>query len=395
MVLFSILRILLVWGLMIFVEHRVQMARIRKSTIALLAKAPTLPLIQELLEEVPGKQQRKPRLLGHSLQYMLELYQRSADRYGHPRENRTIGATMVRLVRPLTSVARPLRGPWHIQTLDFPLRPNQVAYQLVRAVVVYRHQLHLAGFHLSCHVEPWVHKSPTNHSPSSEGSYSEPPLLPKSWTEVDITQHVRQRLWNHKGRRVLRLRFACQQQNGSEVLELRWHGTSSLDVAFLLLYFNDTHKGFQKSRLLPGGLEEFMDRESPLPLRKARQAGSIASEVRGRSRERNGPEQNWCSLHPFQVSFHQLGWDHWIIAPHLYTPNYCKGTCPQVLHYGLNSPNHAIIQNLVNELVDQSVPQPSCVPYKYVPISILLIEANGSILYKEYEDMIAQSCTCR
>ncbi|XP_037678319.1 bone morphogenetic protein 15-like [Choloepus didactylus] len=395
MVLFSILRILLVWGLMIFVEHKVQMARVRQSSIALPAKASTLPLIQELLEEVPSKQQRKPRLLGHPLQYMLELYQRSADLHGHPRENRTIGATMVRMIRPLTRVARPLRGPWHIQTLDFPLRPNQVAYQLVRATVVYRHQFHLAHFHLTCHVEPWVHKSSINHFPSSNGSSSEPSLLHKSWTEMDITQHVWQRLWNHKGRRVLRLSFVCQKQKGSEVLELRWHETSSLDTAFLLLYFNDTHKSFQNSRHLPRGLEEFMDRESPPLLRKARQAGSIASEIRGPSRGHDGHEQNWCSLHPFQVSFHQLGWDHWIIAPHLYTPNYCKGACPQVLHYGLNSPNHAIIQNLVNELVDQSVPQPSCVPYKYVPISILLIEANGNILYKEYEDMIAQSCTCR
>jgi growth differentiation factor 9/9B len=66
-----------------------------------------------------------------------------------------------------------------------------------------------------------------------------------------------------------------------------------------------------------------------------------------------------------------------------------------VLPYGLNSPNHAIIQSLVNEMVNQSVPQPSCVPYKFLPMSILLIEANGSILYKEYEGMIAESCTCR
>lgn len=77
---------------------------------ALLPDAPTLSLVQELLEEAPGKQQRKPRILGHPLRYMLELYQRSADASGHPRENRTIGATMVRLVRPLASVARPLRG---------------------------------------------------------------------------------------------------------------------------------------------------------------------------------------------------------------------------------------------------------------------------------------------
>uniref|UniRef100_A0A8D0V7K5 Bone morphotic protein 15 n=1 Tax=Sus scrofa TaxID=9823 RepID=A0A8D0V7K5_PIG len=394
MVLLSIIRTLLLWGLVLFMEHRVQMTQVGQPSVALLPEARTLPLIRELLEEAPGKQQRKPQVLGHPLRYMLELYQRSADARGHPRENRTIGATMVRLVRPLVNGARPLRGPWHIQTLDFPLRPNRVAYQLVRATVVYRHQLHLAPFHLSCHVEPWIQKSTTSHFPSSGRGSLKPSLLPQAWTEMDVTQHVGQKLWNHKGRRVLRLRFMCQQQNGSEILEFRGRGISSLDTAFLLLYFNDT-RSVQKAKLLPRGLEEFMARDPSLLLRKARQAGSIASEVLGPSREHDGPESNQCSLHPFQVSFHQLGWDHWIIAPHFYTPNYCKGVCPRVLHYGLNSPNHAIIQNLVNELVDQSVPQPSCVPYKYVPISILLIEANGSILYKEYEDMIAQSCTCR
>ncbi|XP_004600056.2 bone morphogenetic protein 15 [Ochotona princeps] len=393
MTLLSTFRVLLLWGLMLFIECRVQAAQVGQSSIALLGEDPTLPLIQELLEEAPGKQQRKPQLEGHPLRYMLELYQRSADPRGHPRENRTIGATMVRLVRPSANVARPLRGPWHIKTLDFPLRPNRVAYQLVRAMVVYRHQLHLAHLHLTCHVEPWVQKNPSNHFPPGRGS-TKPSLMSKAWMEMDITQHIQQRLWNHKGRRVLRLRFMCQQQKGSQVQEFQWHSTSSLDIAFLLLYFNDTHKSVQKVKLPPRGLEEFMERESPL-LRRARQAGSIASEVPGSSRARDGPENNQCSLHHFQVSFHQLGWDHWIIAPHLYTPNYCKGVCPRVLRYGLNSPNHAIIQNLVNELVDQSVPQPSCVPYKYVPISILLIEANGSILYKEYEDMIAQSCTCR
>ncbi|XP_062038973.1 bone morphogenetic protein 15 [Lepus europaeus] len=392
MTLLSILRVLL-WGLVIFMEHRVQAAKVGQSSIALLAEAPTLPLIRELLEEAPGKQQRKPQLQGHPLRYMLELYQRSADPHGHPRENRTIGATMVRLVRPLANVARPLRGPWHIKTLDFPLRPNRVAYQLVKATVVYRHQLYLAHFRLSCHVEPWVQKSPTSSLPPGRGS-AKPSLMSKAWMEMDITQHMQQRLWNHKGRRVLRLRFMCQQQKGSDGLEFQWPSTSSLDIAFLLLYFNDTHRSIQKAKAPPRGLEEFMERDSPL-LRRTRQAGSIASEFPGSSRVHDGTENNQCSLHPFQVSFRQLGWDHWIIAPHLYTPNYCKGVCPRVLHYGLRSPNHAIIQNLVNELVDQSVPQPSCVPYKYAPISILLIEANGSILYKEYEDMIAQSCTCR
>ncbi|XP_016008880.2 bone morphogenetic protein 15 isoform X2 [Rousettus aegyptiacus] len=213
MVLLSILRILL-WGLVFFKENRVQMANIGQPSAALLAEAPTLPLIRKLLEEAPHEQQRKPEALGHPMQYMLELYQRSADAHGHPRENRTIGATMVRLVRPLANVARPVRGPWHIQTLDFSLRLNQVAYQLVRATVVYRHQLHLAGFYLSCHVEPWVQKSPTKRFPSLEGGSPMPSLISRAWTEMDITQHVQQRPWNHKGLRVLRLRFMCQQQNG-------------------------------------------------------------------------------------------------------------------------------------------------------------------------------------
>lgn len=113
------------------------------------------------------------------------------------------------------------------------------------------------------------------------------------------------------------------------------------------------------------------------------------------SREHDGPESNQCSLHPFQVSFQQPGLGSLDHCSHLYTPNFCKGVCPRVLHYGLNSPNHAIIRTLsVSWWIRMSLSLPVSL-YKYVPISILLIEANGSILYKEYEGMIAQSCTCR
>lgn len=98
-------------------EHSVQMATVGQSSTALLAESPTLPLIRELLEEAPGKRQRKPWILGHPMQYMLELYQRSADARGHPRENRTIGATMVRLVKPLANVARSLRGELSYHTV--------------------------------------------------------------------------------------------------------------------------------------------------------------------------------------------------------------------------------------------------------------------------------------
>ncbi|XP_005337556.2 bone morphogenetic protein 15 [Ictidomys tridecemlineatus] len=391
------LRILL-WGLVLSLKHGVQMEKLNHpSIIPLPMEFPTSPQYHELVEEEPQNQQREPQLGVYPLQYMLELYQRSVDPDGRPRKNRTIRATMVRLVRPLAYVARPKRGSWHMQTLDFPLGAKQEVYQLVRATVVYRQQLHLAHFNLSCHVEPWAPQSPSNHFPSGRNS-SKPSLMSKAFSEMDITQHILQTLWNHKHHRVLRLHFMCRQQKGSMVPGIQWNGTSPLDTAFLLLYFNDTHKSGQKAKL-PSGLEEILEGGSSL-LRRVRQAGSILPRVSDSSQKQYGSANNQsannqCSLHSFKVTFQQLGWDHWIIAPHHYTPNYCKGSCPRVLHRGLNSPNHAIIQNLVNELVDKNVPQPSCVPYQYAPMSILLIEETGNIQYKEFEGMIAQSCTCR
>ncbi|XP_021009759.1 bone morphogenetic protein 15 [Mus caroli] len=392
MALLTIFRILL-WGMVLFMEQRVQMAKPGWPSTALLADDPTLPSILNLAKDAPGKEMKQwPQ--GYPLRYMLKLYHRSADPHGHPRENRTIGAKMVRLVKPSANTVRPPRGSWHVQTLDFPLASNQVAYELIRATVVYRHQLHLVNYHLSCHVETWVPKCGTKHLPSSKSGSSKPSPMSKAWTEIDITHCIQQKLWNRKGRSVLRLRFMCQQQKGNETREFRWHGMTSLDVAFLLLYFNDTDDRVQ-AKLLARGQEELSDRESSFLVRSVRQACSIESDASCPSQERDGSVNNQCSLHPYKVSFHQLGWDHWIIAPRLYTPNYCKGICTRVLPYGLNSPNHAIIQSLVNELVNHTVPQPSCVPYNFLPMSILLIETNGSILYKEYEGMIAQSCTCR
>uniref|UniRef100_A0A8C0EEK5 Bone morphogenetic protein 15 n=1 Tax=Bubo bubo TaxID=30461 RepID=A0A8C0EEK5_BUBBB len=130
------------------------------------------------------------------------------------------------------------------------------------------------------------------------------------------------------------------------------------------------------------------------PHRHRRDTGTLAHDLPGYLQEQ-GREKSDCSLRPFPVSFAQLGWDHWIIAPHRYNPRYCKGVCPRLLRYDYHAPNHAVVQSFVHQLVDANVPRPSCVPYRYSPISVLMIERNGGILYKEYENMIAESCTCR
>lgn len=106
----SILSTLVLWKLVLFMDHRAELAKVGQPDIAFLAADPSWPLIRELLVEAPGKQQTKPQPEGPQLQYMLKLYQSSADSLGNPRENRTIGATMVTLVRPSANAAEPLRG---------------------------------------------------------------------------------------------------------------------------------------------------------------------------------------------------------------------------------------------------------------------------------------------
>ncbi|ELK03100.1 Growth/differentiation factor 9 [Pteropus alecto] len=106
--------------------------------------------------------------------------------------------------------------------------------------------------------------------------------------------------------------------------------------------------------------------------------------------------QNECELHDFRLSFSQLKWDNWIVAPHRYNPRYCKGDCPRAVGHRYGSPVHTMVQNIIYEKkLDSAVPRPSCVPAKYSPLSVLTIEPDGSIAYKEYEDMIATKCTCR
>ena len=104
--------------------------------------------------------------------------------------------------------------------------------------------------------------------------------------------------------------------------------------------------------------------------------------------------KNRCKLHSFRLSFDELGWGHYFIAPPVYNPRFCQGDCPRLLPSEYHSPNHAIIQTLINDLGIGDVPPPSCVPCKYMPMSVLVVQKK-KVEYKEFEDMVAKSCTCR
>ncbi|XP_016857644.1 bone morphogenetic protein 8B isoform X2 [Homo sapiens] len=53
-----------------------------------------------------------------------------------------------------------------------------------------------------------------------------------------------------------------------------------------------------------------------------------------------------CRRHELYVSFQDLGWLDWVIAPQGYSAYYCEGECSFPLDSCMNATNHAILQSL-------------------------------------------------
>lgn len=104
---------------------------------------------------------------------------------------------------------------------------------------------------------------------------------------------------------------------------------------------------------------------------------------------------NSCQRHKLFVEFRDLKWENFIIAPKGFSAYYCKGKCPEVIDQSLNPTNHAIIQSLVHHRHDRNIPTACCVPTKLNSISLLYFERDGSIVLKEYAEMVASTCGCR
>uniref|UniRef100_A0A3Q3GCS7 TGF-beta family profile domain-containing protein n=1 Tax=Labrus bergylta TaxID=56723 RepID=A0A3Q3GCS7_9LABR len=102
-----------------------------------------------------------------------------------------------------------------------------------------------------------------------------------------------------------------------------------------------------------------------------------------------------CNRRRLHVNFKEMGWDDWIIAPLEYEAFHCDGACDFPIRSHLEPTNHAIIQTLMNSMDPESTPPTCCVPTRLSPISILYIDSANNVVYKQYEDMVVESCGCR
>uniref|UniRef100_A0A8D0DKY9 Growth differentiation factor 7 n=1 Tax=Salvator merianae TaxID=96440 RepID=A0A8D0DKY9_SALMN len=162
----------------------------------------------------------------------------------------------------------------------------------------------------------------------------------------------------------------------------------------------------EKIKALSGGTPVFLAEppdsgHDPLAKQRRRRrrttlAGRVAGGRGGGGGGGHGKKaKSRCSRKALHVNFKELGWDDWIIAPLDYEAYHCDGVCDFPLRSHLEPTNHAIIQTLMNSMDPESTPPSCCVPSKLSPISILYIDSGNNVVYKQYEDMVVETCGCR
>ncbi|CAI5671644.1 unnamed protein product [Oreochromis niloticus] len=377
-----------------------------------------------------------------NLQFMLSLYHSAAEPDGRPKQPRKFGSNTVRLLRPTASSVHylPASGD-HCYTFTVQYNLDTLpSEQLVRASFVHLRSSTPSSSSTNLSTAQAVQPPRCRAQITALGAESLVTLEPhERWTETDITAHVLHGKDRGRGRHLtLTAQYWCTEpelaEESSGLLRwwrilsrgrTRWSGEPHLEVPSLLLYLEEEREVKDWMGELLGtegeGIMRQIGQWHPSLHRRRRSKDSsepqdpsldalknaptssssfstptsslILSDIPSYKHKTSTPK-NRCKLHSFRLSFDELGWGHYFIAPPVYNPRFCQGDCPRVLHYGYHSPNHAIIQTLINDLGVGDVPPPSCVPYKYMPMSVLVVHKK-KVEYRELDDMVAESCTCR
>ncbi|XP_040830209.1 bone morphogenetic protein 8B isoform X1 [Ochotona curzoniae] len=111
-----------------------------------------------------------------------------------------------------------------------------------------------------------------------------------------------------------------------------------------------------------------------------------------------------CRRHELYVSFRDLGWLDWVIAPQGYSAYYCEGECVFPLDSCMNATNHAILQSLVSTAASReggvhlmkpdAVPKACCAPTKLSATSVLYYDSSNNVILRKHRNMVVKACGC-
>ncbi|XP_006002932.1 bone morphogenetic protein 6 [Latimeria chalumnae] len=208
------------------------------------------------------------------------------------------------------------------------------------------------------------------------------------WLEFDIT--ATSNLWVMSPQHNLGLQFSVETSGGHSVIPNQ-AGLIGRDgpydkQPFMVAFFKVSEVHFRTTRSASSRRKQ-----------QNRNRSTHAQEV---SRVSNSADYNSsdlktaCRKRELFVSFRELGWQDWIIAPEGYAASYCDGECSFPLNAHMNATNHAIVQTLVHLMNPENVPKPCCAPTKLDAISVLYFDDNSNVILKKYRNMVVEACGC-
>ncbi|KAM9688696.1 bone morphogenetic protein 8B-like isoform 1-T1 [Trichechus inunguis] len=223
----------------------------------------------------------------------------------------------------------------------------------------------------------------------------------EGWLVLDVTAASDRWLLNHN--KDLGLRLCVETEDGHSVdpglAGLLGHRAPRPRQPFVVTFFRASPSPVRAPRAVRPLKRRLLKKTNELP--QPHRLPGIFDDVHG------SVGRQVCQRHELYVSFQDLGWLDWVIAPQGYSAYYCEGECSFPLDSCMNATNHAILQSLVSTvpvlpapwvgvhlMKPDAVPKACCAPTKLSATSVLYYDSSNNVILRKHRNMVVKACGC-